>query len=157
MLTPAVLFALFLVFLALVWTLSLAESAFTYLSRRDAEDIVRRRPGSRVLDVTAERDSHLGALRVWRFVAEALSAVCLTAAADAVVDNTWFAVLIAAAVLVGVAALLGVWSPRPFGSRNEAAVARRSTGPIDHVVPGAVGADPAVPGGSATPAHHTGA
>ena len=99
MLTPAVLFALFLVFLALVWTLSLAESAFTYLSRRDAEDIVRRRPGSRVLDVTAERDSHLGALRVWRFVAEALSAVCLTAAADAVVDNTWFAVLIAAAVL----------------------------------------------------------
>lgn len=128
MLTPAVLFALFLVFLALVWTLSLAESAFTYLSRRDAEDIVRRRPGSRVLDVTAERDSHLGALRVWRFVAEALSAVCLTAAADAVVDNTWFAVLIAAAVLVGVAALLGVWSPRPFGSRNEAAVARRLGG-----------------------------
>ena len=29
MLTPAVLFALILVFLALVWTLSLAESAFT--------------------------------------------------------------------------------------------------------------------------------
>ena len=40
MLTPAVLFALFLVFLGLTWTLSLAESAFSYLSRRDAEDIV---------------------------------------------------------------------------------------------------------------------
>ena len=31
MLTPAVLFALFLVFLGLTWTLSLAESAFSYL------------------------------------------------------------------------------------------------------------------------------
>ena len=60
------------------------------------------------------------------FVAEALSAVCLTAAADAVVDDTWLAVAIAAVVLVGVAALLGVWSPRPIGSRNEAAVAART-------------------------------
>ncbi|OOL27525.1 hypothetical protein GQ85_38180, partial [Rhodococcus rhodochrous] len=81
MLTPAVLFALFLVFLGLTWTLSLAESAFSYLSRRDAEDIVRERPGSKVLEIARERESHLGALRVWRFVAEALSAVCLTAAA----------------------------------------------------------------------------
>ena len=78
MLTPAVLFALFLVFLGLTWTLSLAESAFSYLSRRDAEDIVRERPGSKVLEIARERESHLGALRVWRFVAEALSAVCLT-------------------------------------------------------------------------------
>ena len=128
MLTPAVLFALFLVFLGLTWTLSLAESAFSYLSRRDAEDIVRERPGSKVLEIARERESHLGALRVWRFVAEALSAVCLTAAADAVVDDTWLAVAIAAVVLVGVAALLGVWSPRPIGSRNEAAVARRLGG-----------------------------
>ena len=128
MLTPAVLFALFLVFLGLTWTLSLAESAFSYLSRRDAEDIVREQPGSKVLEIARERESHLGALRVWRFVAEALSAVCLTAAADAVVDDTWLAVAIAAVVLVGVAALLGVWSPRPIGSRNEAAVARRLGG-----------------------------
>ncbi|MGM0781697.1 MAG: hemolysin family protein [Actinomycetota bacterium] len=128
MLTPALLFALFLVFLGLTWTLSLAESAFSYLSRRDAEDIVREQPGSKALEIARERESHLGALRVWRFVAEALSAVCLTAAADAVVDNTWLAVAIAAVVLVGVAALLGVWSPRPIGSRNEAAVARRLGG-----------------------------
>ena len=128
MLTPALLFALFLVFLGLTWTLSLAESAFSYLSRRDAEDIVREQPGSKVLEIARERESHLGALRVWRFVAEALSAVCLTAAADAVVDDTWLAVAIAAVVLVGVAALLGVWSPRPIGSRNEAAVARRLGG-----------------------------
>ena len=128
MLTPAVLFALFLVFLGLTWTLSLAESAFSYLSRRDAEDIVREQPGSKALEIARERESHLGALRVWRFVAEALSAVCLTAAADAVVDDTWLAVAIAAVVLVGVAALLGVWSPRPIGSRNEAAVARRLGG-----------------------------
>ena len=73
MLTPAVLFALFLVFLGLTWTLSLAESAFSYLSRRDAEDIVREQPGSKVLEIARERESHLGALRVWRFVAEALS------------------------------------------------------------------------------------
>ena len=74
MLTPAVLFALFLVFLGLTWTLSLAESAFSYLSRRDAEDIVRERPGSKVLEIARERESHLGALRVWRFVADRASA-----------------------------------------------------------------------------------
>ena len=51
--------------------------------------------------------------------------------------------------------LIGWWRSRGV-QRDEAAVARRSTGPIDHVAPGAVGTDPAVPGGSATPAHHTG-
>ena len=57
MLTPAVLFALFLVFLGLTWTLSLAESAFSYLSRRDAEDIVREQPGSKVLETVGRLEA----------------------------------------------------------------------------------------------------
>lgn len=45
--------------------------------------------------------------------------------------------------------LIGWWRSRGV-QRDEAAVARRSTGPIDDVAHGAVGADPAVPGGAGT-------
>lgn len=128
MLTPAALLALFVLFIALTWVIALAESAITYVSRREAEDVVRQRPQSKILEVTAERDSHLGALRLWRFITETSAAVCLTAAAAWVLDSVWAAAGVAALVLVVVGALLGVWSPRPFGSRNEGAVARRTAG-----------------------------
>ncbi|MGW5854626.1 MULTISPECIES: hemolysin family protein [Micrococcus] len=128
MFTPVALAALFVVFIAFTWVLALADSALTYISRREAEEVLREHPGSRILEVTAERDAHLGALRVWRFITEALGAVCLTAAAVWVLEGVWAAVGVAALVLVATAALLGVWSPRPIGSRNETAVARRTAG-----------------------------
>ena len=128
MFTPVALAALFVVFIAFTWVLALADSALTYISRREAEEVLREHPRSRILEVTAERDAHLGALRVWRFITEALGAVCLTAAAVWVLEGVWAAVGVAALVLVATAALLGVWSPRPIGSRNETAVARRTAG-----------------------------
>ena len=89
MLTPVLLIALFLVFIICTWVLALAESAFTYLPRRDAEDIARQRPDTRVLDVTADLDSHLGALRLWRFVTEAFAAMGLVAGVHRLTDLLW--------------------------------------------------------------------
>ncbi|MDY6055435.1 hemolysin family protein [Micrococcus sp.] len=128
MVTPVALLALFVVFIALTWLLALAESAFTHLPRRDAEDIARQRPDSPILDVTADLDAHLGALRVWRFLSEAFAAMCLTAGVHVLTDSVWPALAVAVVVLVAAATALGVWSPRPIGSRNEAAVAGRTAG-----------------------------
>ncbi len=136
MLTPVLLLSLFLLFVVCTWVLALAESAFTYLPRRDAEDIARHRPDTRVLDVTADLDSHLGALRLWRFVTEAFAAMCLVAGVHRLTDllwpdvddSVWPALGVSAVVIVAVGAALGVWSPRPIGSRNEAAVAGRTAG-----------------------------
>ncbi|MGC5047871.1 hemolysin family protein [Micrococcus porci] len=128
MATAVSLVLLFLACLACTWVLALAESAFTYLPRRDAEDVARTRPGSRILDVTADLDGHLGTLRVWRFLSEAFAAMFLTAGLHALTDSVWAALSVTAVLLVGTAAVLGVWSPRPIGSRNEAAVAARTAG-----------------------------
>lgn len=130
MITPVILTVAFILFVILTWVLALAESAFTYLSRKDAEEIARARGNSSVLDVLAELPAHLGSLRFWRLLTESLAAVCITVAMVEFLGTWWAALLSAALLVILSAALLGVWSPRPIGSRNEAAVAKRTVGPV---------------------------
>lgn len=130
MITPVILVVAFVLFIVLTWVLALAESAFTYLSRKDAEEIARTSGKSTALDVHADLPAHMGSLRFWRLLTESLAAVCITIAMVEF-TGTWWAALLTSALLVIVAAgLLGVWSPRPIGSRNEAAVARRTGGMV---------------------------
>lgn len=126
MLTTWILSAAVVLFVALTWVLALAESAFTYLSRKDAEEIARSHGSSAPLDVLDELARHLGALRFWRLLAESLAAVCLTVVMVEATGSRWWALLLSTVLVVFTAGLLGVWSPRPIGSRNEAAVARRT-------------------------------
>jgi len=126
--TPVILVVAFVLFIILTWVLALAESAFTYLSRKDAEEIARHSGKSTALDVLAELPRHLGSLRFWRLLTESLAAVCLTIAMVEFTGTTWMALLSSAVLVMVAAGLLGVWSPRPIGSRNEAAVARRTGG-----------------------------
>lgn len=118
----------FLALFALTWLLALAEAAFTYLNRRDAEEIARERDDASVLTVTGDLERHLAALRFWRFLAEAFAAVCATIAIAELAESLWVALFGSAALLVLVAGALGFWSPRPVGSRNDAAVAKRTVG-----------------------------
>ncbi|OFR90289.1 HCC family HlyC/CorC transporter [Micrococcus sp. HMSC067E09] len=130
MITPVILVVAFVLFIILTWVLALAESAFTYLSRKDAEEIARASGKSTALEVLAELPAHMGSLRFWRLLTESLAAVCITIAMVEFTGIWWAALLSAALLVVVVAGLLGVWSPRPIGSRNEAAVAKRTGGMV---------------------------
>ncbi|MDO5634453.1 MAG: hemolysin family protein [Micrococcus sp.] len=114
--------------LSLTWLLGLSEAAFSYLSRKDAEDIARTRGNASILQVTGDLETHIASVRFWRFLCEVLAAASITVAIAELTDSLWAGFAGSLAVLVLVAAAFGVWSPRPIGSRNEAAVARRLVG-----------------------------
>lgn len=128
MLTPIVLALLLVAFLALSWVLSAAETSLTYLSRKEAEGIVARKPKSPILTVLAQLPEHLQALRFWRIFAETASAVAAALLLDWFLDSTWWSVL-TATVLMGLASLLlVVWSPRQVGARHDVGTARATAG-----------------------------
>ncbi len=128
MFTPIVLALLLVAFLALSWVLSAAETSLTYLSRKEAEGIVAKRPKSPILTVMAQLPEHLQALRFWRIFAETASAVAAALLLDWFLDSTWWSVL-TATVLMGFASLLlVVWSPRQVGARHDVGTARATAG-----------------------------
>lgn len=118
MAVPITLALLFLLSYALTWILSFAESAFDYLSYREAEAIVAKRPSNPVLHIMDRLAEHQLAVRFWNSVLLAATAVLLTVFIDYFVDNVWLAAA-GGTVIMAVATLLtSMRSPIRLGAKH---------------------------------------
>ena len=118
MAVPITLALLFLLSFALTWVLSLAESAFDYLSYREAEAIVAKRPSNPVLDVMDRLAEHQLAVRFWNSVLLAATAVLLTVFIDFFVDNVWFAAAGGIVLMAVITLLSSLRSPVRLGAKH---------------------------------------
>ena len=115
---PITLAILFLVSLVLTWVLNLAETAFDYISYREAEAVVAKRSGNPILQVLDRLPEHQLAVRFWSSVFLATSAVLVTVFIDHFVNNVWLSA--AGGILVmGIMTLLSAFrSPRKIGAKH---------------------------------------
>lgn len=115
---PITMAIFFLASLILTWVLNLAESAFDYISYREAEAVVAKRPGNPILQVLDRLPEHQLAVRFWSSVFLATSAVLITVFIDYFVNNVWLSA--AGGILVmGVMTLLSAFrSPRKIGAKH---------------------------------------
>ncbi|MEV4901454.1 hemolysin family protein [Citricoccus sp. NPDC055426] len=128
MLTSVALAALLAALIFLAWTLGLAETSLGYLSRKEAEGIAMRRPRSPILTVMARLPEHLHALRFWRLFAETTAAVAGTLFVGSLIGDLWITAGISAVLMMLLALLLTVLSPRSVGARHDVAAAQRTAG-----------------------------
>ena len=118
MTVPIIMAIFFLASVILTWVLNLAESAFDYISYREAETVVAKRPGNPILQVLDRLPEHQLAVRFWSSVFLASSAVLMTVFIDYFVNNVWLSA--AGGILVmGVLTLLAAFrSPRKIGAKH---------------------------------------
>jgi len=115
---PITLALLFLLSFALTWVLSLAESAFDYLSYREAEAIVAKRPGNPVLQVMDRLAEHQLAVRFWNTVFMAATAVLLTVFLDYFVNNVWISAAGGIVLMAVITLLSSMRSPVRLGAKH---------------------------------------
>lgn len=118
MAVPITLALLFLLSYALTWVLSLAESAFDYLSYREAEAIVAKRPTNPVLLVMDRLAEHQLAVRFWNSVLLAATAVLLTVFIDFFVDNVWLAAAGGIVLMAIITLMSSLRSPVRLGAKH---------------------------------------
>ncbi len=122
--TPLLLVAMALAFLAAAAVLTAAEAAFNFLPRHDAEEALVKSRGTAMRRILAQPVAHIRALRFWRIWFEMASAVAVAVLLYSLLDNIWLAGLAA----TGIMALLGFVivgvSPRQLGRLHSAAVVR---------------------------------
>lgn len=118
MVAPIVLALLFLISLTLTWILSLAESALDYLSYREAEEIVARRPANPVVHIMERLPEHQMAVRFWNAVFLASSAVLITVFIDYFVANAWLGATGGIVVMAVLTLVLWIRNPRRIGAKH---------------------------------------
>jgi CBS domain containing-hemolysin-like protein len=123
MLTRFLLAALVSILFAFV--LSLADSAIARTSRVRAEELVEEeRAGARALRfVVRDVAAYLSVLAFLRAVAEAVAAVMITLAVNAVVDDAWRTLFVAVGIMALVSFLVVGVSPRTLGWQHSDGVA----------------------------------
>jgi len=115
---PIVLALLFLVSLTLTWVLTLAESAFDYISYREAEAVVAKRPTNPVLHILDRLTEHQLAVRFWNSVFLACAAVLITVFIDHFVNNVWLAAAGGIVVMAFITLASALHSPRRIGAKH---------------------------------------
>jgi CBS domain containing-hemolysin-like protein len=127
--TPLLLVAMALAFLAVAALLTAAEAAFNFIPRHDAEEALLKSRGTALRQILSRPVAHIRALRFWRIWFEMASAVAVAVLLYSLLDNVWLAGLAA----TGIMALLGFVivgvSPRQLGRLHSAAVVR-TTAPM---------------------------
>lgn len=118
MAVPITLAILFLVSLALTCALNLAESAFDYVSYREAEAVVAKRPGNPILQVLDRLPEHQLAVRFWSSVFLATSAVLITVFIDHFVNTVWLSAVGGILVMGVITLLSALRSPRKIGAKH---------------------------------------
>jgi CBS domain containing-hemolysin-like protein len=115
---PITLALLSLTSYVLTWVLSFAESAFDYLSYREAEVIVSKRPSNPVLHIMDRLAEHQLAIRFWNTVLLAATAVLITVFIDYFVDNVWLAAAGGIAIMAVTTLLSSMRSPVRLGAKH---------------------------------------
>lgn len=118
MAVPVILALLFVLSYALTWVLSFAETAFDYLSYREAEAIVAKRSSNPVIIVMDRLAEHQLAIRFWNTVMLATTAVLITVFIDYFVDNVWLAAAGGIVVMAVVTLVSSMRSPIRLGAKN---------------------------------------
>ena len=118
MAVPITLTLLFLVSYALTWVLSFAATAFDYLSYREAEAIVAKRPSNPVVQVMDRLAEHQLAVRFWNTVLLAATAVLITVCIDYFVNNVWLAAAGGIVLMAVLTLLTSTRSPVRLGAKN---------------------------------------
>lgn len=118
MVAPIVLALLFGISLALTWVLSLAEAALDYLSYREAEAIVAKRPSNPVLHIMNRLPEHQLATRFWNAVFLASSAVLITVFIDHFVNNVWLSAGGGIVLMAFLMLVLFIRNPRRVGAKH---------------------------------------
>ncbi|HEY4534478.1 MAG TPA: hemolysin family protein [Enteractinococcus sp.] len=115
---PITLAILFIVSFTLTWILDLAESAFDYISYREAEAVVAKRPSNPVVQILDRLPEHQLAVRFWSNVFLATTAVLITVFIDHFVNNVWLSAA-GGIVVMGVVTLISAFrSPRKIGAKH---------------------------------------
>lgn len=127
--TPLILTVMALVFLSFAAILTAAESAFNFLSRHDAEQIIVSGRGTSLKRILADPVAHMRALRFWRVWFETATAVAVTVLLYSMMDNVWLAGLAATGIMALVGFVIVGVSPRQFGRVHSAALVR-ATSPL---------------------------
>jgi len=108
--------------------LACAETAVSRVSRVRAQELARegRRGSAALLVVATDPARYVNVLMFLRSLAEVAAVVLVAVAMDDLVDPTWLAVVIAAAVMVVVAYVAIGVAPRTVGRQHAAGVALRA-------------------------------
>ena len=129
--TPLILAGMALVFLGFAAFLTAAESAFSYLSRHDAESAILSSRGTALKRIMAQPVAHMRALRFWRIWFDMASAVAVTVLLTSLLDNVWFAGLVATGIMALAGFVIVGVSPRQLGRVHSAGLVRFSA-PLIH-------------------------
>jgi CBS domain containing-hemolysin-like protein len=139
--TPLILAGLALVSLSFAALLTAAESAFSYLTRHDAEQAVLQSRGTALKRVLAQPVAHMRALRFWRIWFEMASAVAVAVLVHSLLDNVWLAGLVATGIMAIVGFVIVGVSPRQLGRLHSAGLVR-FTAPLIRWLCGVLGPIP---------------
>jgi len=121
-LSIALLAGLALACIAVAALFTAAESAFAYLPRQEAEQLLKDRRSRALAAVLQSPAAHMHALRFWRVWFEMAGAVAIALLFYDVLGNIWIAGLVATVVMAAIGFVLVGVSPRQFGRMHGGAV-----------------------------------
>lgn len=119
-----------LVFILIAAILTASESAFSYLPRQEAEELLQKRGGNSLRRILDDPLSHIQALRFWRIWFEMAAAVAVAILFHDLLDNVWMAGLLATVAMAGVGFVLVGVSPRQLGRIHSSAIVRTTAGAV---------------------------
>ncbi|MGJ9402031.1 hemolysin family protein [Arthrobacter sp. KK5.5] len=102
-------------FICCAAVLTAAESAYLFLPRSEAEQMLADRPRKRLRQILSEPTAHTHAVRFWRIWFETASAVAIAILYHDLLDNVWLAGLLATATMAAIGFVLVGVSPRRLG------------------------------------------
>lgn len=108
--------------------LSTAEAAFMRLTRREAQEIARRRGPRAVAMILQEPVPHTTALQLWRWLFATAGVVLITVSSLLAVEEIVVGAFIAAAVLLVGGVVLAAVSPRRLGRTHHVVVSTACAG-----------------------------
>ncbi|WP_081608460.1 CBS domain-containing protein [Crystallibacter crystallopoietes] len=129
------------VFILLAAVLTAAESAFTYLPRQEAEQLLASGRGRSLDTILQAPVAHMHGLRFWRIWFETAGAVGVALLFYDLLRNIWLAGLLATAAMAAVGFVLVGVSPRQFGRLHATGVVL-ATAPAVRLLCGILGPIP---------------
>ncbi|MET1034866.1 MAG: hemolysin family protein [Arthrobacter sp.] len=118
----AVLIGLSIAFIGAAALLTAAESAYLFLPRQEAEQMLADRPRTRLRRILSEPTAHTHAVRFWRIWFETASAVAIAILYHDLLDSVWLAGLLATVTMAAIGFVLVGVSPRRIGRVRAAGV-----------------------------------
>jgi CBS domain containing-hemolysin-like protein len=142
--TPVLLLIAAVLLVAFGGLMAAIDSALSVTSRADLDSWATGRNATALHRIAADPDAHENAVVFIRVLSETAAAVLVTVAFTLILDNIWWAMLAAAALMTGISFVLVGASPRSVGRRHAKPLlhatapvvrgVRLSLGPLAHAL-----------------------